>query len=174
MRLGITIRSSRSTALIFPSWCARPIDAATPTRGRTNLTRPTRLRRLPRPRCSLRRCASAARSSRVHAAGAVIAMSAVTVNEAGRRAVYPGLGNLDAEHRRELDGRAVSQAGDADARDGRGAACDFSRRQGHDGGREGQDKRLSASTRRLRIRRKSTSGRKAPRCCDWRARLATA
>ena len=38
----------------------------------------------------------------------LIAMSAVTINELAGGPFHPGPGNLDAEYRRELDGRAVS------------------------------------------------------------------
>ncbi len=60
------------------------------------------------------------------------------------RPLHPRPRNLDPEYRRAMDGRAVQQAGHADARNGRGAARDLQGREGHDDGREGQDGRLPA------------------------------
>jgi len=44
MRNGSLYLSSHFRAAIFPSWSAAQIDAATPTRGRTNRSRATRSR----------------------------------------------------------------------------------------------------------------------------------
>ena len=74
---------------------------------------------------------------------ALIAMSAATVQQISGGRFVLGLGISTAADRRKMDECALSPTAHPAARDGRGAARDLPRREGHDGRQGDKDRRLS-------------------------------